>query len=155
MTHNTFCSLNPDLARYSSVSCTTTELSFQKKQRARKQFDACTIYPKGSNFQSMCWGQRSFRRRIRQWRLNSTLVLYQTWCKTLKWINIFYFHNVFLRQSYSFYRRLNWGSGKLTLDQIVPKEGGIWTQGRKATGRTSGRSVGCQSVQFSPGPTCR
>lgn len=91
------------------------------------------------------------------WRLNSALVLWQTLCKTLLWINVFYLHNIFLRQLLFFLQvklrlRENY---KLTQDQIVPKGGGIWTQGRKATERTSSRSIGCQSVQFSPGPAFR
>lgn len=91
------------------------------------------------------------------WRLNSALVLWQTLCKTLLWINVFYLHNIVLRQLLFFLQiklrlRENY---KLAQDQIVPKGGGIWTQGRKATERTSSRSTGCQSVQFSPGPAFR
>lgn len=59
MTHNILYPLNPDPAGYSTFNCPTTKLSFQKKRMARKQFDLCSIYPKESNFQSMCWGQTS------------------------------------------------------------------------------------------------
>lgn len=46
---------NPEPAGYSHFSALQPNSLFQsKRQMARKQFDLCGIYPKESNFQSMC-----------------------------------------------------------------------------------------------------